>query len=378
MTHIAARVHELHPGPMKALSVTASRIATGGSDGVVRVMAANGEHLAASTAHDDIINSVAVGPSGLVASGSRDRTIRIFDPAVRRSYVVGEHDHWVMSVAWSDDGSQLVSGSEDGAVAVWDPEGSSVTRIALGSPVNGVDWRAEVIAAVTSDGALHLMDHAGAVHRTIAGAEQMLWSVALSPDGGTVAWTGRDRRLRIAPVGSGDPVVIPAHAAGVWSIAWDARGNRLVTGGADGSAAFWSPTGEVVERVTIESWVRRAIPRGTELFLATEDGHLRIFSDNGHDPGPSSPISIPQSPAACIHWDPQVEAAGPRPRCIGCGSADELRLCVTCGHVGCCESQLAHATKHWLATGHPTTIPVTDGDPPWRWCYADDMYVTGP
>ena len=48
-----------------------------------------------------------------------------------------------------------------------------------------------------------------------------------------------------------------------------------------------------------------------------------------------------------------------------------LRLCRTCGHVGCCDdSPNRHATKHFAATGHP----IIEGyDPPegWGWCYVD-------
>ena len=50
-----------------------------------------------------------------------------------------------------------------------------------------------------------------------------------------------------------------------------------------------------------------------------------------------------------------------------------LRLCRTCGHVGCCDdSPNRHATKHFHATGHP----VIEGyDPPegWGWCYVDKV-----
>jgi hypothetical protein len=50
-----------------------------------------------------------------------------------------------------------------------------------------------------------------------------------------------------------------------------------------------------------------------------------------------------------------------------------LRLCRTCGHVGCCDdSPNRHATKHFHATGHP----IIEGyDPPegWGWCYLDEM-----
>ena len=50
-----------------------------------------------------------------------------------------------------------------------------------------------------------------------------------------------------------------------------------------------------------------------------------------------------------------------------------LRLCLTCGHVGCCDdSKNRHATKHFHATGHP----IIEGyDPPegWGWCYVDEV-----
>jgi uncharacterized UBP type Zn finger protein len=50
-----------------------------------------------------------------------------------------------------------------------------------------------------------------------------------------------------------------------------------------------------------------------------------------------------------------------------------LRLCRTCGHVGCCDSSPnRHATKHFRHTGHP----IIEGyDPPegWGYCYIDDV-----
>jgi uncharacterized UBP type Zn finger protein len=52
----------------------------------------------------------------------------------------------------------------------------------------------------------------------------------------------------------------------------------------------------------------------------------------------------------------------------------ELRLCMTCGHVGCCNSSKnKHATKHFLATGHPIMESFPGRD--WAWCYVDEMYV---
>ena len=62
--------------------------------------------------------------------------------------------------------------------------------------------------------------------------------------------------------------------------------------------------------------------------------------------------------------------------CLKIGSPwVHLRLCRTCGHVGCCDSSPnKHATKHFHATGHP----IIEGyDPPegWGWCYVDETFV---
>ena len=55
-----------------------------------------------------------------------------------------------------------------------------------------------------------------------------------------------------------------------------------------------------------------------------------------------------------------------------------LRLCRTCGHVGCCDdSPHRHATAHFHATGHPI---IGGYDPPegWGWCYVDETEVDLP
>jgi uncharacterized UBP type Zn finger protein len=49
-----------------------------------------------------------------------------------------------------------------------------------------------------------------------------------------------------------------------------------------------------------------------------------------------------------------------------------LRLCLTCGHVGCCNSSPErHATRHFRETGHPV-VRVFEPEQTWAYCYADD------
>jgi len=52
-----------------------------------------------------------------------------------------------------------------------------------------------------------------------------------------------------------------------------------------------------------------------------------------------------------------------------------LRLCLICGHVGCCDSSKnKHATKHFHATNHPI-IQSFQPDEDWRWCYIDETFL---
>ncbi len=55
-----------------------------------------------------------------------------------------------------------------------------------------------------------------------------------------------------------------------------------------------------------------------------------------------------------------------------------LRMCLTCGHVGCCDnSPNRHATKHFGATAHPIIRSFEPGED-WMWCYVDEVVVSGP
>ena len=48
-----------------------------------------------------------------------------------------------------------------------------------------------------------------------------------------------------------------------------------------------------------------------------------------------------------------------------------LRMCLSCGHVGCCDSSKnRHASKHFRATGHPIVRSIEPGES-WKWCYVD-------
>jgi uncharacterized UBP type Zn finger protein len=80
---------------------------------------------------------------------------------------------------------------------------------------------------------------------------------------------------------------------------------------------------------------------------------------------------------ACEH---QSQIRDVEPRSGGCEECLKqgdrwvhLRVCLTCGHVGCCDSSKnKHATAHFHATGHPIIQSFEPGED-WRWCYVDQV-----
>jgi Zn-finger in ubiquitin-hydrolases and other protein len=55
------------------------------------------------------------------------------------------------------------------------------------------------------------------------------------------------------------------------------------------------------------------------------------------------------------------------------GLVVNLRTCLACGHVGCCDSSAPrHATAHAAGTGHPVIQSAAPGET-WRWCYPDEL-----
>jgi uncharacterized UBP type Zn finger protein len=61
--------------------------------------------------------------------------------------------------------------------------------------------------------------------------------------------------------------------------------------------------------------------------------------------------------------------------CLAMGATwVHLRLCLECGHVGCCDdSPNRHATKHFHKTRHPL-IASYEPDEAWMWCYVDEVF----
>jgi uncharacterized UBP type Zn finger protein len=82
---------------------------------------------------------------------------------------------------------------------------------------------------------------------------------------------------------------------------------------------------------------------------------------------------------SCTHTTQIQEVTPSAQGCEDClkigGRWVHLRICLVCGHVGCCDSSPnKHATQHFHATSHPIIQSFERGED-WRWCYVDQQFV---
>ncbi|HEX7104055.1 MAG TPA: UBP-type zinc finger domain-containing protein [Nitrolancea sp.] len=83
----------------------------------------------------------------------------------------------------------------------------------------------------------------------------------------------------------------------------------------------------------------------------------------------------------CEHVD-QIQEVTPSgdgcKECLEMGDSwVHLRVCMICGHVGCCDSSKnKHATKHYHETEH-AIMKSFEPDEEWGWCYIDELMLDG-
>jgi WD40 repeat protein len=232
-----------------AFSPDSRTVAAGGLSGGVKLWEVlTGRELAKLTGHTESVNAVAYNASGVLASASNDRTIKLWDTTAtppRELRTLAGHGGEVHALAFNADGSRVASGSSNGEVKIWNTADGGLVQTLNGhnALVSSVAFSpdAKTLASASYDQTTRMWDAAsGQTIRTLNGADKFA-CVAYSRDGQTLLAGNARGEIKFWNAATGaDMRNLNAHTDAVNALAFSRDGRWLVSGSEDGSARVWS------------------------------------------------------------------------------------------------------------------------------------------
>ena len=190
--------------------------------------------------------SLAFSPNGKnLVTGDNTGSVQIWNVLTGQElFTLLGHSNWVWSVVWSGDGQTLASGSFDNTIKLWNVQTGECLRTLEGhnSSVWSVAWNGQTLASCSSDKTVKLWDvRTGECVCTLEGHSSSVRSVAWNGDGQILASGSSDKTVKLWNVQTGNCVrTLEGHSSEVWSVAWNGDGQILASGSSDKTVKLWN------------------------------------------------------------------------------------------------------------------------------------------
>ncbi len=212
--------------------------------------------------HDGMVRSVAFNSSGdLVATGSFDRTTRVWDAATGECMLTLQHPGIVEDLVFLHDDETLVTACDDGKTRIWSLQTGTELRVPLehSDAVLAVDVSPDgrMLATGSRDNTARLWDSAtGQPTGLILEHSSWVEDLEFGPDGRVLLTGCSDGNVQLWSLDSGEKIG-PAwsHPRPVRAVAFDPQGEHILTGG--GNAMLWAlPSADSDQKVDLETWIQ--------------------------------------------------------------------------------------------------------------------------
>ncbi|WP_395647356.1 hypothetical protein [Terricaulis sp.] len=239
--------------------------------------------------HADAIWSVAFSSDGTrIVTASSDGTARVWDSETGREIIVLRgHADEVFGARFSADGTLIVTASRDRTVRIWDTQSGRLTAPPLTheSRVNTAEFSPDGASVVTAstDGTVRLWDVAtGQLRTAFIGHTSEVYTASFNSDGTRVASASQDGTVKIWSATTGLLVAsLRANDAAVYSASFSPDGRRIVTASQDRTARIWDAERavQIIALVGHDDEVYGAAfsPNGARVMTASADGTARVW-----------------------------------------------------------------------------------------------------